>query len=55
MTWPSWIGFWLLPKTSMKSEPGDTMEITAIQAHVLSTEKLADGDRYEDTAGLRFP
>jgi len=39
----------------MKSEPGAPMRITAVQAHVLSTERLADAERYEDTAGLRFP
>ena len=31
------------------------MRITAIQAHVLSTEKIADAEDYENTAGLRFP
>jgi L-alanine-DL-glutamate epimerase-like enolase superfamily enzyme len=31
------------------------MRIAAVQAYVLSTEKLADAEEYEATAGLRFP
>ena len=31
------------------------MRIAAIQAHVLSTQKVAGAEEYEDTAGLRFP
>lgn len=31
------------------------MRIAAIEAHVLSTEKLANAEEYESTAGLRFP